>query len=133
MMWKLFCCGVFIIVFFAVAKISLAGLIDYDRLNKIRANKTLSGSYGENVDEAELPAWFKTEPKVTIEEERVYDSNRDGKLQTAEVKIMLRDFIDVVYEKNGAMYKSPILKEYDKNKDGLINKYEAEVIDAQVR
>ena len=63
----------------------------------------------------------------------MYDSNRDGKLQTAEVKIMLRDFIDVVYEKNGAMYKSPILKEYDKNKDGLINKYEAEVIDAQVR
>ncbi len=133
MMRTVYSISFLLVLCFAAVNMSLAGLVDYDRLNRIGARKALSGSYGDNVDEKELPGWFKVEPKVTMEEERVYDSNRDGKLQRAEVKILLRDFIDIVYEKNGAMYKSLILKEYDRNRDGLINKYEAEEIDKQVR
>ena len=133
-MKRIYLISFFLLLCCTVVNISLAGLIDYNRLNQIGARKTVSGSYGENVDEADLPSWFKVEPKVTIDEERVYDANRDGKLQKAEVKIMLRDFVDTVHEKGGAMYyRSQILKEYDINKDGVISKFEAEAIDKQVR
>lgn len=130
---KILWCGILILSCVVVVRISLAGLIDYDRLNKIRAEQAGSKTGKLDIDDKDIPTWFKVEPKVTIKDEQIYDVNRDGRLQTAEVKIMFRDLLDVVAEKGGAMYTSPIVKEYDKNKDGLINKYEAEDIARHVR
>lgn len=97
-----------------------AGLINYDRRNRM-----LKESTGNPVaPEESLPLWMQKLPPVNNRTERRYDINRDGYLQTAEVKIMLRDVIETVEEKGGAEVISDILKEYDKNRDGVINRYE---------
>jgi len=70
------------------------------------------------------PFWAKQSPRAEAAIEKKYDTNRDGLLQTAEVKIFLRDIIDIVTQKGGYTVDSAILKAYDKNKDGVINSYE---------
>ncbi len=70
------------------------------------------------------PRWRLQAPDATGAVERRYDINRDGILQTAETKIFLRDVIDVIEAKGGYTINSDILKEYDKNKDGVISKIE---------
>ena len=80
-----------------------------------------------------LPFWMQTEPQVKTKKEEMYDSNRDGKLQKAEVKIFLRDVIDEANQKGGYQIDSPILKEYDKSGDNIISKYEAQEISKVVR
>ncbi len=111
-----------------------AGLIDYDRLNKIKAKKQ-SAATPKKTQAAEdtRPAWLKGEPKVTSKIEQEYDINRDEKLQSAEVKVFLRDVLDQIDEKGGYTINSDILKEYDKNRDGVVSRYEAEAIRKQVR
>ena len=118
---------------------SFAGLIDYNRLQKQgkalptggRAKAKAAAPTAPTQDTR--PGWMKTEPKVTSKVEQPYDSNNDGKLQTAEVKIFLRDVLDQINEKGGYTINSDILKEYDKNKDGVISRYEAQDITNTVR
>ena len=69
---------------------------------------------------------MRTAPQVKTDNERTYDVNRDGKLQPAEVKIYLRGIIEIVEKKGGFTVNSDILKEYDKNKDGLISRIEVQ-------
>lgn len=106
-----------------------AGLINYDRRQKRLGDEgTQTGAMVEMRD------WMRREPRVTNRVEERYDINRDGKLQTAEVKIFLRDVIDEVQDKGRySALNSDVLKEYDKNKDKMINKYELTEIIKDVR
>ena len=114
--------------------IGRAGLIDYERLNKNKTPKAAQQAKEQKPPEEDTrPKWMITEPVVKTETEKKYDINRDGKLQLAEVKIYLRDTLDVINEKGGITINSEILKEYDKNKDGVISKYESIKIKDLVR
>jgi hypothetical protein len=78
--------------------------------------------------EKQLPAWMKILPPAKSKEEVRYDVNRDGQLQSAEVKILLRDIVDMVEKKGGVKIESEVLKEYDQDKNGLIDRKEIEHI-----
>lgn len=81
------------------------------------------------VDPAPVAFWAVTLPKVEGKIEQYYDINRDKILQTSETKIFLRDVAAEVLEKNSFnVSDSLLLKAYDKNKDGVINKFELEEI-----
>ena len=114
-------------------EIGRAGLIDYERLNKIKAQKATQQAKDQKPPEDTRPKWMIADPVVKTEIEKRYDINRDGKLQLAEVKIYLRDTLDVIDEKGGLTINSEILKEYDRNKDGVISKYESTKIKELVR
>ena len=110
-----------------------AGLIDYERLNRIKARREGKVMQDSSGREKDLPKWMKVEPKVSSKTEKAYDVNRDGKLQTAEVKVYLREVLNTIDDKGGYAIDSNILKEYDKNKDGVISRYEAEDLGEFVR
>jgi len=79
-----------------------------------------------------LTFWQATPPKVNGEIEKRYDINRDKILQSAEIKILLRDVVDEVTENKAYFYNtadSALLKEYDKNKDGIIDNIEIKIIE----
>jgi hypothetical protein len=111
-----------------------AGLINYDRLKK-RGSGGGGGGYRRAAQPAQpaaapaqpvapRPSWTIQSPKVSNDVERKYDTNRDGVLQVAEVKIFLRDVLDVINAKGGYTINSDILKGYDRNKDGIISREE---------
>lgn len=116
-----------------------AGLINYERRNNKGAPPARGGGYqpaqpAQAVAAATpTPMWMKTPPQVKTAVEKVYDVNRDGKLQPAEVKIYLRSVIENVNAKGGLTVNSDILKEYDKNKDGLISRIEIEDLKRDVQ
>ena len=131
------CCSVSVF-YFAVTSLCFAGLIDYDRLRRIQERRRLSAIASQEqvqkkAEDDTVPEWMIEEPKVTNKIEDAYDVNRDGKLQSAEVKILLRDVLDQVKEKGGFTLNMGVLKEYDKNKDGFISRLEAEEIIKDVR
>jgi len=105
-----------------------AGLIDYKRLQRAAGN----AAAGDQAQPA-IPGWVTSAPIVKSKIEQKYDTNRDGKLQTAEVTIFLRDVLDIIEEKGGYTIDSDILKPYDKNKDGVISRKEATTLQEQVR
>ncbi len=118
-----------------------AGLIDHERLNRRRglplSNEKAQAAKAKaaEVPEAkmELPKWITEPPVVKGSTDRKYDVNNDGKLQKSEVTILLRDVLDIVEEKGGYQVDSDMLKEYDKNRDGLLTKVEAIQIREHVR
>lgn len=124
-------------VILIVASHSFAQLINYDRLNKARAQKGLAPipvpGKTTDVSQPPEPFWAKGDTKVTTKEEQAYDVNNDGKLQKAEVKIFLRDNLDEIDKKGGVTVSSPILKAYDKSGDGIVSRLEAEKIRQEVR
>lgn len=102
-----------------------AGLINYGRRNNPGAPAPArGGAQAKAVAPAAVPAWMKTPPGVKNAAEKVYDVNRDGKLQPAEVKIYLRSVIETIESKGGFTINSDVLREYDKNRDGVISRYE---------
>ena len=107
-----------------------AGLINYERRNKSKpAAARTTGAYPSRPAvttpvEPTMAAWLKTPPGVKNAAEKAYDVNRDGKLQSAEIKIYLRDVIKVIESKGGFTINSDVLKEYDKNRDGVISRFE---------
>lgn len=101
-----------------------AGLINYDRRNKPGVAPSRGGAPARVPAPVVVPAWMKTPPGVKNAAEKVYDVNRDGKLQPAEVKIYLRSVIETIESKGGFTINSDILREYDKNRDGVISRYE---------
>ena len=118
------CCLLFGLL---IASSSYAQLINYGRRNRFVGNRNAS----EN--EEDLPAWALELPKVKTREERRYDINRDGKLQSAEVKVFLRDVIERVEKRSYVNVTSDILRGYDMNKDGVINTYELDKIKEHVQ
>lgn len=117
-----------VLVSFLLIESAWAGLINYDRRNRQgpppKAATGTSKPAPASAAEVKLPAWMKTPPKVNTKTEALYDTNRDGKLQTAEVKILLRDVVSTVEAKGGYPVDADVLKEYDKNRDAVINRYE---------
>ena len=70
------------------------------------------------------PGWLQTAPSVSSRTDRRYDVNRDGKLQSAEIKVFLRDVIDQISRRGSYKVDSQLLEEYDKNNDGIIDRSE---------
>ncbi|MDP8264954.1 MAG: EF-hand domain-containing protein [Candidatus Aceula lacicola] len=101
-----------------------AGLIDWERRNRYLKDKQQElGSEGVLSEDA-LPEWMRKEPRVKTKDEKRHDINRDGKLQPAESKVYLRRVIRKVENGGKVVSTSEILKEYDKNKDGVITQTE---------
>ncbi len=117
---------------FALAQAAEAQLINYNRKNKMLRQAT-TGTPVQEQDDKDMPGWMKEMPRAKDKLEKEYDVNRDGYLQTAEVKILLRDVIQEVNDRGGVEVTSDILKEYDKNRDGLINKFELDKIKSDSR
>ncbi|OGX24816.1 MAG: hypothetical protein A3D10_07085 [Omnitrophica WOR_2 bacterium RIFCSPHIGHO2_02_FULL_48_11] len=116
-----------VLLMFLLVDIGRAGLIDYERLNnKRRGDKGAAAPrLGVTKPVAPVgPVWAIQTPKAMAVIEKRYDTNRDGLLQTSEIKIFLRYVITIVEEKGGYTVDSDILKSYDKNRDGVINRYE---------
>lgn len=124
-----------LLLFLASAALSLlvintiqAQLVNHDRRVKRQAAKS------DEPPAVPLPFWKQTLPAVTGKREVYYDINRDGILQTSETKIYLRDIVPVIKEKGGVqVFDSGILKAYDKNKDGVVNKYELQAIEKDLK
>ena len=112
---------------------AMAGLINYNRAQK---RKTGGGAAAPARPAAAAPApapkpaqdtrpmWMRQVQNASTATEKKYDVNRDGLLQTAEVKIYLRDVAQVVEAKGGYTVDSEVLRDYDKNRDGVITRYE---------
>jgi len=105
-----------VVLMLAGTQIASAQLINYGRRNQF-INGT---SESPKEDDMTVPDWAKTLPKVSNSSERRYDINRDGMLQSAEVKVMLRDTIEAVESRGSVAVYSDILKGYDINKDRYI-------------
>ena len=90
-------------------------LINYGRRNRFIGTSTPADS---------LPSWAKDLPKPQNDEERRYDINGDGLLQSAEIKVYLRAIIERVEGRGYVNVTTDLLREYDKNKDGIINENE---------
>ncbi len=115
----------FLLLLFAFS-LSSAQLINYGRRSKFLGEK-------ESAPDSKLPSWVKELPEPQNEDEKRYDTNRDGKLQSAEVKVYLRDIIERVESQSYISVTTDLLREYDKNKDGVINKNELELMKEHVR
>ena len=126
--------GIFI---FLTSQLSFAQLINHQR----RA----AGGYkapppadpapaAETPTANENPAAANTAPdfKVTNQVEELYDINKDGNLQSDEVKSFLKDVSTAVERKGNFTVSSEVLKQYDKNNDGMINRTELSDIDAYI-
>ncbi len=122
----LFLLAATVVVVFASANVCLAQLVNYERRAKRQQIKAFAAT-------GSVPAWVMNAPKVSSPDEKRYDVNNDGKLQTFEIKTFLRDTLDIVDQKGGVTINSDILKEYDKNHDGFISREEAKVVRQQVR
>ncbi len=118
----------------------LAQLIDYSRLEQIRRQRhqaqeeaERTGRRPQGKEESEYPEWLIIPPRVKNSTERRYDVNRDGRLQSAEVKVYLRNVLDQINRNGGMLIDSDVLSEYDKNRDGIIDREEAQEIRKLVR
>jgi len=122
--WIVLVCLLSLIVLFEPVS---AQLINYGRRNRfIRMT-------GADQTEESLPSWAKELPEPKNAEERRYDINRDGKLQSAEVKVYLRDVLERVERRGYVSVTTDVLREYDKNKDGMINMSEIDLIKEHVK
>jgi len=112
---------------------AFAGLIDWERRNHyLKEQQSKEASVGsaqtKEMTQADLPKWMKEEPKVMTRDEQRYDINRDGYFQPAESKVYLRRLVGVVEQRGKIASNSELLKEYDKNGDGVITRTEAKKI-----
>lgn len=74
------------------------------------------------------PQWKQNLPKVVTREEKRYDVNHDGYLQSAEVRVFLRDVAEEAQASGAVKIDSDILKEYDSNMNGEIDPQEAQKV-----
>ena len=109
-----------LITSFIFTTLSYAGLINYER--RLKNLKKKAGT-----TDTILAKWMKKLPRVDRRIRR-YDVNRDGVLQTAEVKIFLRDVVEDIDLRGGFFVNTDILLEYDKNKDKVIDRDEVGLI-----
>jgi hypothetical protein len=126
---KKFILSLFVLTAFVLISVhqAQAGLINYNRRNNTGA--PTGGGYKKPAATTAkatttAPMWMRRAPEAKTATEKVYDINRDGLLQPSEVKIYLRSVAEVVDAKGGFTVNSDILKEYDKNHDGLISRIE---------
>ena len=118
---------VVVFVFVSLFESASAQLINYGRRSRFIRTTDV------NQSEESLPSWAKELPEPKSAEERRYDINRDGKLQSAEVKIYLRGVLERVESRGYVSVTTDVLREYDKNKDGVINMTEIDLIKEHVK
>ena len=127
--------GIFMLFILMVANACHAGMINYKRRDKtLDAPKArTTGTVKSPKKPVALAPEMKKSPKATNWTERKYDKNRDGSLQSSEVKALLRDVANQVSKKGSYKINTNILKQYDRNKDGKISGPEARKITADLR
>ena len=127
--------GVFV---FLTSQLSFAQLINHQRR---AAGGYKAPAPAEPAPAAETPAVKKnntiaanTTPdfKVTNQVEELYDINKDGDLQSDEVKSFLKDVSAAVEKKGNFTVSSEVLKQYDKNNDGMISRNELSDIETYI-
>jgi hypothetical protein len=130
-----------LLILLVAVPIAEAQLINYQRRNEQlqdarqsrQSTTTTTQSSEKSVKPAkQLPMWMRVIPPAKTKEEVRYDVNRDGQLQSAEVKILLRDTVNMVESKGAVKIESEVLKEYDEDKDGLIERREVDRIKSDV-
>ena len=72
--------------------------------------------------------WRHARSRVNTNLEKKYDANKDGWLESAEVREMLNAKQALIKSKGKAKVDSTIEEEYDINKDGTLDKKEAKVL-----
>jgi len=119
-------------VVLGMVSVASAGLVNYDRKAKKAgltppattvkpaAVKAPAPKVSVPAAVSSVPAWLKTPQAVQNELQQKSDMNGDGKLQTFETKMYLRDVIDSVNANGKVPADTNILKAYDANKDGMI-------------
>ena len=107
------------------AQMAAAQLIDYNRRNKTQQAAPAAKAPTVRM-QPETTAAATT--KVLTRQERRYDLNGDGVLQSDEVIMLLKDVVDGVEKDGRYVVNSDVLKQYDSNDDGYISKYEAAAI-----
>lgn len=100
-----------------------------------------SNSYVEAKDESgelqvisrrEFEQIVQSTPLVKDRIERIYDLNRDGRLQREEIIDMYRDVVLSVQRRGAFTVSSDLLKDFDQNEDGRISLGEATVLSEKI-
>jgi len=114
-----------------------AQLINYNRRQKkppaARAAKPAASTYAAPAPAKKMPLWMTTEPKVSNRYEKLYDTDRNGRLDDREAKELLADVVSDVNRRGQVRISTNILREYDINKDGKISSYEVSRIAFDLR
>lgn len=118
-----------------------AQLVDWERYNKYQKQREESHKQSaqqmkqvatSKINQKTSSVWKTKDIKVISDEDRRYDVNRDGFLQSSESKVYLKRVVDEAERKGKVVYRSDLLKEYDVNKDGFISQEEASKILAEL-
>lgn len=116
------------------AQLSYAQMINYKRRNQNKGVVSQSSYQKKSNTIASSKTQGPTEmdPAVTNRVERLYDLNRDGLLQKAEIKDFYKDVVSSVKNKGKFEVSSELLKGFDADKDGQITMYEIKEISNQI-
>ncbi|MFH1360055.1 MAG: hypothetical protein ABIJ41_03345 [Candidatus Omnitrophota bacterium] len=137
---KIIVIAIWVIFSLAITPWCDAQMVNYKRLKNtnnqtervVRETKP-KVSVPQPVASESTPKWMTTESSVKNRNEKAYDVNRDGRLQSWEAKVLLKDVVAQVDKKGSYVIDSDILKEYDKNRDGTISRSEASLIKTQAK
>jgi len=101
-----------------------AGTVQAQMINYERRNKNLGKATAPAPAAKPYTPPAAMSPMVNNSTERRYDANRDGRLQTSEMKRFLADVLLQVQRSGRYVIDSDLLKKYDANGDGIIGRYE---------
>lgn len=125
-----------------------AGMINYERRNKKLAEKQAKKTPAKVVPQQDAqtsiepkqkrslskPTYtteknlitkiINSNPRVTTQIERMYDRNRDGRLNEKELQKIFDRIISTIERKGNYTLESDLLTELDKNKDGKLTRFE---------
>lgn len=133
-MKKYFSTAMFFLIFtFVAVQVVSAQMINYNRRNK-KLNAASGNSYQKPKASSKAAAQSSGEagPAVTNRVERLYDLNRDGFLQKAELSDFYKDVVSSVKNKGKFEVSSDLLKQFDADQDGQITMYEVKEISKQI-
>lgn len=116
------------------AQLSYAQMINYKRRNQNKGVISQSSYQAKSntIASSKTQSSTETDPAVTNRVERLYDLNRDGLLQKAEVKDFYKDVVSSVKNKGKFEVSSELLRGFDADKDGQITMYEIKEISNQI-
>jgi len=115
-------------------KIQLRNFIGNDQPPLSNTNVEAKGGNIESqeISRQEFEQIVQSTPLVKDRIERIYDLNRDGRLQREEIIDMYRDVVLSVQRRGAFTVSSDLLKDFDQNEDGRINLGEADVLSKKI-